>query len=60
MTRDDIVAKALNLHKRKKEVTKMKKDMASDYRDQLKEIEFEIDDTMEALKMADDEYKEVE
>ncbi len=58
MTRDDIVVKVLNLHNRKKDVVKMKKTAAADYRDQLKEIDLELDDTMEALKMADDEYRE--
>ena len=59
MTRDGIIVKVINLNNRKKEVKQMKKTAAADYRDQLKDIGAEIDDMMEALKLADDEHKEV-
>jgi len=48
-TKDTLITKMLNLHKLRKDVTKMKKSAASDYKDQLKEINLEIEDVIDEL-----------
>ena len=48
-TKDTLVAKLLRLHDESKDVKKMSKAAAKDYKDQLKEIDKEIDDTVASL-----------
>ena len=49
MDREQLLDKLYRLEKQKAEVTGMKKSMASDYRDQLKDIDHEIKDVMADL-----------
>jgi len=49
VTKDTLVNKLLNLHKRLKDVKKMSKASARDYKDQIKEINNEIDDVVDEL-----------
>ena len=50
MNRDELLDKLYRLEKQKAEVSAMKKSMASDYRDQLKDIDGEIKDVMAELE----------
>ncbi len=47
---DERYSKLLNLHERLKEVKSMKKSAAKDYRDQIKEIEEEIEGLVEDIR----------
>lgn len=47
---DEKVNKLLDLHKRLREVKAMRKSMAEDYKDQIKEIEKEIDDLIKEME----------
>jgi len=49
--RDELVKKMLNLHTRLKDVKKMKKSAMIDYKDQIKEIESEIEDVITELEV---------
>jgi membrane-anchored protein YejM (alkaline phosphatase superfamily) len=50
MDRQKLLDKLYELEKRKAEVTDMKKSMAKDYRDQLKDIDSEIKEVMAELE----------
>lgn len=52
MDRQKLLEKLVRLEKQKADVTAMKKSMAKDYRDQLKDINSEIDEVMDALDPA--------
>ena len=47
---DEKVNKLLDLHKRLREVKAMRKSMVEDYKDQIKEIEKEIDDLIKEME----------
>jgi hypothetical protein len=49
MTKDALLDKLYRLEKQRLEVEGMKKSMASDYRDQLKDLKGEIKDVMDEL-----------
>jgi len=49
LKREELLDKLFRLEKNKAEVTKMKKSMSADYRDQLKGINDEIKEVMEDL-----------
>lgn len=49
MERDKLLDKLYRLEKQKSEVTGMKKSMAADYRDQLKDINNEIKDVLDEI-----------
>ena len=48
--REEKYSKLLNLHGQLKEIKAIKKSMAADYRDQIKDIEKEIQALVEELK----------
>jgi len=49
LRRDKMVIELLNLHKRLKETKASKKSMVRDYKDQIKEIESDIEDIVDEL-----------
>lgn len=48
--KDELVGKVVNLHKRLKDLKAMKKSMNSDYKDQIKDVETELGDTIDELR----------